>query len=124
MSAPSPELAAALDWLGNLNRNSDDEGVANTALFLLATINDLRAENATLEVHLAESNTACEAHVERATVAESELAKVKLPKRLRDCRGFVETINGLCSCGGGDPENGCTACKIYHAVADWEVTGP
>jgi hypothetical protein len=93
------------------------------ALFLLATINDLRAENATLEEHLAESNTACEGHVERATVAESALSKVKPPKRLRDCRGFVETINEFCSCGGGDPETGCTACKIYHAIADWEVTG-
>ena len=40
-------------------------------------------------------------------------------KRLRECRGFVDTINELCSCGGSDRENGCDACKIYHAIGDW-----
>lgn len=44
-------------------------------------------------------------------------------KRLRDCRGFVETINELCTCGGNDAVNGCAACKVYHAIADWEVVG-
>lgn len=39
---PSPELSEALDWLGKLNRNSDDDGVANTALFLIEAIKNLR----------------------------------------------------------------------------------
>ena len=61
-----------------------------------------------------------EAHMPVRIDGGKEKAK---PKRLRYCRGFVETINEFCSCGGGGPDNGCTACKIFHAIADWEVTG-
>lgn len=43
--------------------------------------------------------------------------------RLRYCRRFVEIINELCTCGGGGPKDGCAACKVYHAIADWEVMG-
>lgn len=39
--------------------------------------------------------------------------------RLRECRDFNNVINRLCSCGGGDQENGCAACKVFHVIGDW-----
>lgn len=42
-------------------------------------------------------------------------------KKLRDCRGFVDTIDELCTCGGASEPNACTACKIFHAIGDWIV---
>ena len=25
-------------------------------------------------------------------------------------------VNAHCTCGGGKPDDGCTACKVYHAI--------
>ena len=41
-------------------------------------------------------------------------------KKLRDFRGFADAINECCTCGGGSPDDGCDACKFYHAIADFE----
>ena len=41
---------------------------------------------------------------------------------LSDLRGLHRLINAAvnehCTCGGGGPDDGCAACKIFHAVAD------
>ena len=40
--------------------------------------------------------------------------------KLRDCRGIAEAVNEACTCGGGGPDDGCPACKVFHAIRDME----
>ena len=100
----SPDLDDAISWLRNQTRveraGVSFDYVQRKVIAILDELDRIRAE-----------------------VARLQAQPTPKPKRLRDCRGFVETINELCACGGGDPENGCDACKIYHAIGDWQVSG-
>lgn len=97
----TPHFAEAMERLKVENARACESDTTRLGLALVAEVERLQAE-----------------------VVRLQSKPVPITKRLRDCRGFVETINELCSCGGNGPELGCLACKVFHAIADWEVVGP